>query len=225
MGRELKRVSLDFSWPLGKVWDGYVCPHNPEHCCACDGTGFNPNTRVIYDSWYNLDDRAPVEWYRHLEQADVDALREADRLSTWGFNYDVTAEEINAATAKQHSLLVDSLTQCICVQAKAKREGVFGHCEKCGGEGEIWPDKETEQLAEDWEGIDPPEGEGYQLWETTSEGSPVSPVFRALDELCEWLAPNVSVFGGHMLSKDEWVAALKEEFVYYEDKESGVVFL
>lgn len=31
----------------------------------------------------------------------------------------------------------------------------------------------------------PPKGDGYQLWETTSEGKPMSPVFATLDELCE----------------------------------------
>ena len=34
--------------------------------------------------------------------------------------------------------------------------------------------------------LGPPKGEGFQLWETTTEGSPVSPVFETLDELCEW---------------------------------------
>ena len=31
--------------------------------------------------------------------------------------------------------------------------------------------------------VDPPNGDGYQLWETTSEGSPVSPVFESIDAL------------------------------------------
>ena len=51
---------------------------------------------------------------------------------------------------------------------------------------------------EDWEeGIDPadympelPEGTryGWQMYETVSEGSPVSPVFATKDELAEWLS-------------------------------------
>lgn len=35
--------------------------------------------------------------------------------------------------------------------------------------------------------IDPPSGQGYQVWETVSEGSPVSPVFSNEAELREWL--------------------------------------
>lgn len=31
--------------------------------------------------------------------------------------------------------------------------------------------------------IEPPEGEGYQIWETVSEGSPISPVFATPEEL------------------------------------------
>jgi hypothetical protein len=34
---------------------------------------------------------------------------------------------------------------------------------------------------------DPPKGEGYQLWETVSEGSPCSPVFKSPEELAHWL--------------------------------------
>lgn len=52
-----------------------------------------------------------------------------------------------------------------------------------------------DELYEDWEKnrrVEVPEGEGYQLWENTSEGSPYSPVFKTLDELCAWLEPNAS---------------------------------
>ena len=41
MGRELKRVPLDFQWPENKVWDGYLNPHYAKrhNCAACGGTG------------------------------------------------------------------------------------------------------------------------------------------------------------------------------------------
>lgn len=39
MGREIKRVALDFDWPLSKVWEGYVNPHYRK-CRGCDdGSG------------------------------------------------------------------------------------------------------------------------------------------------------------------------------------------
>ena len=31
---------------------------------------------------------------------------------------------------------------------------------------------------------------GYRLWETTTEGSPVSPFFQTVDELCTWAETN-----------------------------------
>ena len=51
---------------------------------------------------------------------------------------------------------------------------------------------------------EPPKGEGYQLWETTTEGSPLSPVFPSLDELCAWAAENATVYGRKKVSKDVW---------------------
>lgn len=54
MGREVKRVPLDFSWPLDKVWDGYLNPHygRSSKCDACDGTGYGPVAKMLYDQWY-----------------------------------------------------------------------------------------------------------------------------------------------------------------------------
>lgn len=38
MSRELKRVPLDFEWPMNKPWEGYINPHYKK-CDACDGNG------------------------------------------------------------------------------------------------------------------------------------------------------------------------------------------
>lgn len=48
--------------------------------------------------------------------------------------------------------------------------------------------KEMEKMSEDWEPEPPPSGEGYQVWETVSEGSPISPVFAAPEELAKYMA-------------------------------------
>ena len=57
-----------------------------------------------------------------------------------------------------------------------------------------------------FEKYDPPEGDGYQLWETTSEGSPMSPVFQTPEELAEWLEANkASSFGLMTCSYDQWL--------------------
>jgi hypothetical protein len=44
--------------------------------------------------------------------------------------------------------------------------------------------------AESWESFDPPTGDGYQIWETVSEGSPVSPAFANPEDLANWMVQN-----------------------------------
>ena len=71
--------------------------------------------------------------------------------------------------------------------------------------------------------LDPPTGEGYQLWETTSEGSPCSPVFASMDGLCEWCEKNATTFESYTATKEEWKQMLTENFIHHED--GGVIFL
>ena len=96
MGREIKRVALDYDWPLNKVWPGFatsLCHIMDEDCDSC----------------------------------------------------------------KQYARLVD-----------------------------IPMDKGECPVVE----VEPPEGKGYQIWETVSEGSPVSPVFAKPEDLAQWMVDN-----------------------------------
>lgn len=61
--------------------------------------------------------------------------------------------------------------------------------------------------------VDPPEGEGWQLWETTTEGAPVSPVFRTPEELAEWCEGNATVFADIKATKNEWLEAIKSGLI------------
>jgi hypothetical protein len=113
MGREVKRVPMDFNWPMKERWFGYVLP--PVFCQLCDGTGKN-------------------------------------------------------GTA-------------------------YCHC--CEGEGKVWPKVEI------------PAGDGWQMWETCSEGSPISPVFTTPEELAHWLADNkASAFGDMTATYEEWLGMI-----------------
>ena len=42
MGRTVKRVPLDFGWPLRETWPGYLTPNwlTENDCDTCDGTGY-----------------------------------------------------------------------------------------------------------------------------------------------------------------------------------------
>ena len=61
---------------------------------------------------------------------------------------------------------------------------------------------------------DPPCGDGFQLWETVTEGSPISPVFATLDELC---GENAFVFASDRTTKENWKRMLEAGIVYHQE--------
>ena len=249
MGREIKRIMMDFDWPLNKTWGGYLNPFYKQsiNCPQCDGYGRSPEAKRLSDQWYGNapfqpSDRgskpwtpidAPVravaernchhssdfygsdenaiyreanrlcalwnaEWSHHLNADDVAVLVKANRLHDfthiwtqekgWQLKdppYLPTSEEVNAWSIS--SMGRDAINQWVCVEAECKRLGYPTECARCKGEGSLWPSLKIKQQAEDWERTEPPEGEGYQLWETVSEGSPISPVFATAEELAEWI--------------------------------------
>jgi len=117
MGREVKRVALDFDWPMEKVWTGYMistCPGD-ENCEDCKA--FARIKGCEFESW-----GCPIF-------ADLEKFR------------------------------------------------------------------------------NPPSGTGWQLWETTTEGSPMSPVFETPEELAHWLADTgASSFGPATESYETWLS-------------------
>jgi hypothetical protein len=114
MGREIKRVSLDFDWPVGEIWPGYmlsICSANDSDCDKC-----------------------------------------------------------------HHFASLVNLTM-------------------------------TDHNCPSLESLAPPGGEGYQLWSTTTEGHPMSPVFATPEELARWLADTgASAFAGMTLPYEKWLA-------------------
>lgn len=251
MGREIKRVPLDFDWPLKKVWSGFINPHwqYAQPCRDCDESGYSPEAKWWADAWYGQADgyepsitgsrpltpddeavrlfaRRNVEnspefygsatdlaiareamrlidlwnkrWAYHLDQDDVQALVDNNRL--WDFTaefipgqgwqakeppYIPTAAEVN----RWNILAVghDSINQWVCVEARVKQLGYELDCRTCQGEGHLWPSPKTKAAYEAWEPQEPPAGDGWQVWETVSEGSPISPVFATAEGLEDWL--------------------------------------
>jgi hypothetical protein len=82
----------------------------------------------------------------------------------------------------------------------------WGTCAICNGHA-IHPD--DIEASEAWEETEPPEGDGWQLWETTSEGSPVSPVFATPEELANWCADNATAFADFRWSAAEWLRSFQ----------------
>ncbi len=71
--------------------------------------------------------------------------------------------------------------------------------------GEVWtgylkPPKKRGR----WQPTEPPTGEGYQLWETVSEGSPISPVFASTEALAAWCEEQATLFARFKLSQAAW---------------------
>lgn len=236
MGREIKRVSANFDWPIGIVWKGYLNPYHPIECKACKGRGINTATSKLYDDWYRLGSYERYSgWCYHLEQADVDELIKEGRLRDFthiwtkgrGWEeksppYRPTAQEVNEWAKKGFGH--DSINCWICVEAKAKRLGVYGFCELCKGRGHYWCDEKYEALYEAWKSVEPPEGEAYQLWETVSEGAPISPAFSDPKDLAEWLSKQTSGwFEDSSYSAEDWLKfILKNEPAFSMVVENGI---
>lgn len=213
----MRRVPLDFDAPLRKVWKGYLNPHTDAHreCPFCFGSGLNPATRQISDDFYDFA-HTGRRWSDNVTQDEVDALVEHDRLREWRgpverwVSVPRTAAEVNAANARDRSpfgdMSHDGINRWILIETRAKRLGVYGHCEACDG-GTIWRSPEARAEYEAWAPTEPPTGEAWQMWETTSEGSPISPPMPTPEALARWLADNgASTFGRDTASYDQWLA-------------------
>lgn len=248
MGREIKRVALDFSWPTSMVWKGYISPYRSQECTVCDSSGFNPETKEIADAWYDFR-HTGKRWVNQLTQDECDELTRQGRLSEllpyrchfdkdlekwmgWvnGERIEVEAPLMPSADVvnrwSRNGLGHDAINRWICVEVRARRLGVYGKCTVCGGAGEIWFNETIEKLASNWykdERYDPPTGEGWQLWEDTTEGSPVSPVFSTSDGLIQYLVDagySESAAKSFVLDQ-QWVpSGLMVDGKIYEDIES-----
>ncbi len=56
----------------------------------------------------------------------------------------------------------------------------------------------------------PEEKTHFQMYETTSEGSPISPVVKTPEELARWLADHkASAFGHESATYEQWLSTIK----------------
>lgn len=247
MSREVKRVPVDFDWPLNEVWQGYLMPENlrEDDCPDCKN-GYSTQAQHLFDLWYGyvpfdpdttgskpltpstpavrafaernvahsphfygtgeaaivqeatrLADMWNGQWCHHLNDDDVAALLEADRL--WDLTRKITSEGWRAIVPKpvptaaqvnQWSLTGfghDSINASVVVRSRCAREGQPEACATCGGHGGVEAYEGQRAEAEAWKPTEPPTGQGWQLWETVSEGSPVSLVFPDAEGLAQWL--------------------------------------
>lgn len=272
MGRELKRVALDFKWPQDKVWKGYQNPHYVDcHTCeTCNGDGLSGWAKHFVDQWWGRGpfraeeiglkslepshpeimrfarrqvDRSP-EFYgtgeaavlreavrltahynkcrkNFLTQAEIDLVLEDEGFELSFFR---VLNEDGSVSERTGPLDPDFVTATlisgsgidVCygplLRAMEKEKGSSCACETCDGATVWWTSEEAREASESWEASEPPEGEGWQLWETVSEGSPVSPVFATAEKLADWLAGPTSSEADSVnrgTSRDQWLAFLR----------------
>lgn len=256
MGREIKRVPIDFDWPIHEIWQGYVTPDKfTENPCLDCKAGYSPHARYLHDLWYGyvpfrpedtgstrLTHRTPAvrafaernvahspefygvgesaivreadrlaqlwngSWSHHLTQDDVDALVAGGRLMDFTHTWSKetrwqkidppvvpTAAEVNEWSLRGFGH--DSINASVVIRARCERDGERETCETCDGHGgrEAYEGQRAE--AEAWESTEPPTGEGWQLWETVSEGSPISAVFADAEGLAQWLTTPAACWG------------------------------
>lgn len=216
MSREIRRVPMDFDWPLDTVWGGYITPkelHLPP-CTACDyggydgPTGYTPEAYAIAQTFYphmiakdwtdqEMARAQKLAWIDKLGQAEVDNLvanqrcgvlvaDDSERGSKWTYP-PRTAAEINAENAPGHrGFGHDAINRWILVSFRCKVLGIVESCTVCEGHQNIGT-QEQRDAYENWEWIQPPVGDGWQFWTTVTEGSPLSPVFATSEELVDWL--------------------------------------
>jgi hypothetical protein len=141
------------------------------------------------------------QWAHHLNDDDVKALVESSRLMDFTHDFIpgegwVKKEPFVIPTAREVNLWSlsgighDSINSWVCIEAECKKHSESTSCSTCNGEGKIWISEELKMKSFLWKPTEPPKGYGFQLWETVSEGSPISPVFMTPSGLARWLVEN-----------------------------------
>lgn len=190
MGREIKRVPLDFEWPLNKVWEGFLNPHYkpcPDPNCQY---GYTP-ARIVLQGAVSLlmiagTDGAggpregriwPHPYLRHIGPYRVETMTpDATELST--------ALAGRKPNLLGHDCCDEWAAEKKIIEAAGLDPKTWGICPTCHGDG---VDPATQAQYEAWKRTDPLQGPGWQVWETVSEGSPISPVFETGEACAKWL--------------------------------------
>jgi hypothetical protein len=201
MGREVKRVALDFDWPLNKRWEGFMNPHY-RACGACEG---GSTTDALWlDSLVHLLMLAGSDGARGSFHPWLKELPLAHASGPTARFAGLTTGLAGRAPSMMGHDGIDRWVATKKILAAAGLPEDWGYCQVCKGAG---IDPEVKEAYEAWTETEPPAGEGWQLWETISEGSPISPVFATPEGLAKWLSRSKS-WGACETSYERWLAFL-----------------
>lgn len=216
------RVPLNFDYPLNKTWEGYLNPFYKK-CSHCEN-GYT-NARIRLQDLVSLLMLSGSDSVKGTNHPYFDHIGRF----VYGFN-SAPSKDMSELTTGLSGRDADRLfghdacdrwsAEKKIIEAAGLNAETWGICEYCKGEA---IDPEIKEQYEAWKEFEPPTGNGYQLWETTSEGSPQSPVFNTLEELCEWCQDNATTFGSNKTTKENWMKMLNDDFVSHQ--EGNVVFI
>lgn len=204
--RVVKRVPMDFDAPLNKVWSGYQSPDwRPCPSDDCD------NGSKLAASWLEKlahlilmlgeprDDRPLHPWLAELPLRPDQAPKANAAELTGGL----------AGRPPRTPFGHDAIDRWHATKTIIKAAGLpedWGTCPVCKGHA-IHPD--DIEASEAWEPTEPPEGPGWQLWETTTEGSPQTPVFAFAADLAAFCEVHATPFADMQWTAAEWLASFE----------------
>jgi hypothetical protein len=207
MSREVKRVPLDFAQPINEIWPGYLGPVLPR-CEPCNGVGYTGAgqwVQTISVLLGQLGEDIPRQFQdgpRGELHPYLGVLMNRPTTLMTGVN-----PWAPPATIRPTADILDFLTGLTgqpadrftgplanpgyeIAAALIRHAGLpekWGWCPVCDGTGTAGTPEER-KAADEWARTDPPAGDGWQLWETVSEGSPITPVFATPEELAAHIA-------------------------------------
>lgn len=227
MSRAVRRVPLDFDFPIGQTWSGYLRPDAVRlpTCGDCHGCG----TTAAY-GWVSAiaelllmvgEDIATQEGGHALHPYLAHLENRPDHFTGRGREYitprpspDALQLTTGLAGCEPDDFLFGygSHGKWQAVATLVKAAGLpetWGVCQTCDGHGETATD-EQKAAYDAWEPTEHPTGPGYQLWQTVGEGGPVSPVFVTPEELADWIIASGKPLHGSNTPREaliRWVAA------------------
>lgn len=193
MGREIKRVPLNFDGPLDTVWQGYLMPDKftEDPCPDCENgatDAYEWLMKVAYVIAGLADDvvdeargRSMHPYLKPLLEISYGQTRGRPGTQFAEFADGIAPEAGGGPLGRDVYRVQRAL-----VKAAGLTER-WGYCPTCDGDGSLEAYEGQRAEAEAWECTEPPEGEGWQLWETVSEGSPITPVFATPEELATYM--------------------------------------
>lgn len=219
MGREVRRVPLDFEWEIGELWDGYLLPDRLHEipCSTCSGSGSTPEldwlSKIAYVLCGLADDSTDAARGRpmHPYLTPMRGISYGHKSDRPGPKFAEFVDGLVGDKVPGDSPFGRDVHRMIpALREAAGLPEKWGYCPDCTGQGsnEAWPGQREE--AEAWVPSGPPTGEGWQLWNTTTEGHPMTPVFASAEELAQHCATvGVSWFGHTTATAEQWLRSFK----------------